>query len=615
MITTAPQEEDLYINCLFAPRSSFLDSSIHHPLFEYVQAPEIMEVDDSSMMSACGLFRRRRKTSSTSSKPRIAAAGTETTEPKDSDVTRRRPTGSDQTSIVPVVQPPPPVVMKSTLVPVPNAHSVGVRRSPEPMKALPPPPPPPKSGNGILADLDSVLYDWQRAKGGGSLVRASSGNLMVCGNLGNLRGNSNNFKNPPSWDLLAYLPKTAKEPSTEAKERAAMTTNPAMGNIMKTTAKETTAAAPAPEQRLEAEEMKETGNEEYKNGRFAEAVALYDRAIAMDRGKASYYSNKAAALTGMGRLLEAVDECKEAIRIDPAYNRAHHRLATLYLRLGEAEKATHHFKLSKFEASPNDISRAQALQSHLTKSNEARKFKDYITMLKESTSAASSGADSAPQVFALRAEALLKLHRHDEADSTLSGAPQFSIDESTKFFGATPNAYFLVVQAQVDMASGRYEDAVARVQRAAQLDPSNREITAVLRRTKAVASARLRGNELFRAAKFAEACVAYGEGLNHDSHNAILLCNRAACCFKLGYYEKAIEDCNAALVVCPSYRKARRRRADCNAKLERWETSMKDYQVLVQEMPGDEEVSRALSEAQAKLKKHQDGHVEDTSQS
>lgn len=58
----------------------------------------------------------------------------------------------------------------------------------------------------------------------------------------------------------------------------------------------------------------------------------------------------------------------------------------------------------------------------------------------------------------MQAEALLRLQRHDEADSLLSsaGAPRFGVDESTKFFGTFGHAYFLIVRAQVDMAAGRF---------------------------------------------------------------------------------------------------------------------------------------------------------------
>lgn len=113
----------------------------------------------------------------------------------------------------------------------------------------------------------------------------------------------------------------------------------------------------------------------------------------------------------------------------------------------------------------------------------------------------------------------------------------------------------------------RFEDAVTASQRASKLDASNSDVNAVVRRARAATSARLSGNLLFKASKFTEACAVYNEGLEHDPFNSVLLCNRAACRSKLGQFEKAIEDCNIALKIQPSYSKAMLRRADCNAKV------------------------------------------------
>lgn len=88
-----------------------------------------------------------------------------------------------------------------------------------------------------------------------------------------------------------------------------------------------------------------------------------------------------------------------------------------------------------------------------------------------------------------------------------------------------------------------------------------------MRRARAVAAARWSGNEHFKAGRYEEARGAYGEGLEHAPYNALLLCNRAACQAKLKHYDKAIEDCSAALNVRPGYSKARLRRADSYAKV------------------------------------------------
>jgi hypothetical protein len=80
------------------------------------------------------------------------------------------------------------------------------------------------------------------------------------------------------------------------------------------------------------EELKRAGNDQYRKGCFEEALRLYDRALALCPDNAACRGNRAAALIGLHRLGEAVKECEEALRIDPSYGRAHHRLASLHIR-------------------------------------------------------------------------------------------------------------------------------------------------------------------------------------------------------------------------------------------------------------------------------------------
>ncbi|PHT31839.1 hypothetical protein CQW23_28176 [Capsicum baccatum] len=479
----------------------------------------------------------------------------------------------------------------------------------------------PPASTGLSGELDNMIQDHQRSKGANTLVRASSSNVMLFGNLGNIRQQGGGNGTAPTTTstanhVLDYLPKTAKEepppppPPQPQKSQTGKYPTSVMGNVVRNQGDHmqgktggSVSLCRALSTRMDPEQLKILGNEDYKNGRFAEALSLYDAAISIDPNKASYRSNKSAALTALGRLLEAVFECREAITIDPRYQRAHNRLATLCVRLGDPEKAMYHYKQAASEADPDVVTKVKNIQIHLNKCTEAKRQRDWNTLLKESALAISAGADSASQIFALKAEALVKLHRYHEADQTLKNGPNFDIDECIKFFGPIGNAGLLVIQAQVDMAAGRIDDALAAAQRAAQLDGNNKEVNTMAKRTRAVASAREKGNELFKVGKYADAIVAYGEGLDHDPHNSVLLCNRAACRSKLGQFEKALEDCKIALNIRPSFTKARLRKADCYFKMGIWEACIQECETLMKETPENEDVAQMIKDAQQQLKK------------
>ncbi|MCO5554249.1 hypothetical protein L7F22_007777 [Adiantum nelumboides] len=349
-----------------------------------------------------------------------------------------------------------------------------------------------------------------------------------------------------------------------------------------------------------AEEVKNLGNELYRKRNFTDALLLYERAISLSPTQASYRSNRAAALSGLGRLPEAVQECEEAIKLDALYVRAHQRAGSLYLRLGLVESSKQHFQSAGQQTSAQDLQQVEQVKMQISKCIEMRKVANWKLVIRESDAAVVAGADSAPQVMGYQAEALLKLRKLDEADTVLSAAQR--IDKDLAKLGITPAESFLyVLRAHLDMALGRFEEAVAAAQSAVRVDPRRAEALEILRKARAVHVARSSGNELFKLGKFFEACAAYGEGLESDPYNAVLLCNRAACRSKIGRWEKAVEDCNAALEVQPNYTKAVLRRADCSLKLERWEDALNDYESLLKELPGDRDVARGIFEAQSAL--------------
>ncbi|KAL8131589.1 inactive TPR repeat-containing thioredoxin TTL3-like [Apium graveolens] len=357
----------------------------------------------------------------------------------------------------------------------------------------------------------------------------------------------------------------------------------------------------------DSEEVKNQGNELYKRGKFFEALGLYDKAIGMAPENAAYRSNKAAALTMLGRLGEAVRECEEAVRLDSGYGRAHQRLASLFLRLGQVENARHHLCLQGQPPDTTELQKLQLLEKHMSRCTDARKASDWKGVLQECDAIMVAGAVSSPQIIACKAEAYLKLQQYEDADSSLSNLPKLepypASCSQNKIFGILLEAYVLYVRAKVDIAFGRFENAAAAAEKSVKIDFSNMEVAMLLNNVNLVTRARSQGRDLFGAGKFTEACAAYGEGLKYNLCNSILYCNRAVCWSRLGLWQQSVEDCNYALKIQPNYTKALLRRAVSNAKLEEWAEAVRDYEILRKELPGDSEIAESLSRAQDALMK------------
>jgi tetratricopeptide (TPR) repeat protein len=81
------------------------------------------------------------------------------------------------------------------------------------------------------------------------------------------------------------------------------------------------------------------GVERSKLGQYAEAVADYDRQVALGEGDATVYANSAEILMALGRLSEAEDRYREAIRVDeqaPDRRAREHSLTLSYYGLAVA---------------------------------------------------------------------------------------------------------------------------------------------------------------------------------------------------------------------------------------------------------------------------------------
>jgi tetratricopeptide (TPR) repeat protein len=79
---------------------------------------------------------------------------------------------------------------------------------------------------------------------------------------------------------------------------------------------------------------KERGNAAFKQGRFAEALQEYTKAIEINQLNPILWGNRAAAHLVLGNNKETIEDCHRATKLDPNYVKAYYREARALFELG-----------------------------------------------------------------------------------------------------------------------------------------------------------------------------------------------------------------------------------------------------------------------------------------
>lgn len=80
------------------------------------------------------------------------------------------------------------------------------------------------------------------------------------------------------------------------------------------------------EEKEKADKFKNEGNELMKQEKYKEALDFYNKAIEIDKNNAVYYCNRAAAHSKLNDFTNSIEDCKNALKIDPSYSKAWGRL-------------------------------------------------------------------------------------------------------------------------------------------------------------------------------------------------------------------------------------------------------------------------------------------------
>lgn len=96
---------------------------------------------------------------------------------------------------------------------------------------------------------------------------------------------------------------------------------------------------PKEESLKKANELKEDGNEAFRQGDYKKAVELYTSALMIKEDNHILYTNRAQSLIKLQKYLDASHDCRKAIKLKPDFIKAYIHLSKALKELGEFQEA------------------------------------------------------------------------------------------------------------------------------------------------------------------------------------------------------------------------------------------------------------------------------------
>ncbi|CAN1158302.1 DnaJ homolog subfamily C member 7 [Linum perenne] len=377
------------------------------------------------------------------------------------------------------------------------------------------------------------------------------------------------------------------------------------------------------------------GNQAYKTGDLMRAEDCYTQGLSCIpkteksrcclRALMLCYSNRAATRMSMGRMRDALEDCKTSSGIDPNFLRVQLRAASCYLALGEVENASDFFKKClqlgndvcvdrkiEIEASEG-LQKAQKVMECMQQSAELleRKTQDDAGTAVEVISEALLISPFADKLVEIKAKGLFTLRRYEEVillceqtfDSAKKNSPAVPADYDPMHADTSElkwDASFRLWRCRLTFMSyfylGRLEDAINSLEKhvepnsdsgcQSKCDSSYLEsLIPLASTTRELLQHKVAGNEAFQRGKHSEAIEHYTAVLSRNVESrpfaAICFCNRAAAYKELGQVTDAIADCSLAIALDGNYLKAISRRATLYEMIRDYGLAAHDLERLV----------------------------------
>lgn len=300
---------------------------------------------------------------------------------------------------------------------------------------------------------------------------------------------------------------------------------------------------------------------------------------------------------------QALEDCKRADELEPNSTKILLRMARIYTNLGQPDEALATYARIDPAPSSKDTATAKAMQQHIKSAEDSLQNTTgsmALHALDQAQKLLGPGASIPRKWQLMRGEAYLK-----QGNVNALGDAQSCAMNLLRANQSDPEA--LVLRGRALYAQGDNDKAISHFRQALNCDPDFRDAVKYLRLVQKLDRMKAEGNAEYKAGRWQNAVDKYTEALEVDptnkGTNSKLLQNRALCFTKLKSYSKAIEDCEKALVLDPSYTKARKTKAAALGASGDWEEAVRELKALAEADPSDASLAKEVRKAELELKK------------
>lgn len=299
-----------------------------------------------------------------------------------------------------------------------------------------------------------------------------------------------------------------------------------------------------------------------------------------------------------------MEDCLRADELDPNNEKILLRLARIYTNLGRPQEALDTYDRIQPPPSAKDTAPARAMLQHISVAEDALKNGTTGSMVLHALDQAEKGlglgAPKPRKWQLMRGEAYLKMGNVNALGDAQNVAMSLLRNNSQD-----PEA--LVLRGRALYSQGDNDKAIQHFRQAVNCDPDYRDAVKYLRLVQKLDRMKSDGNTEYKAGRWQAASDKYSEALEVDplnkGTNSKLLQNRALCRTQLKDYKGAIEDCERALTLDPTYTKAKKTKASALGQSGKWEDAVRELKDLQEEDPQDASIAKLLRNAELELKK------------